>query len=70
MLSNHLALRLAISEVVAFAELQALAGLEPPVPSPATSQPMALEYTPAQLESSRTNLEVCTRQVRVCMVDH
>ena len=67
---RQLALRLASSEVGALAEFQALAVLEPPVPSPATSQLMVLEYTPAQLESSRTNLEVGARQVRAYMVDH
>ena len=69
-ISRQLALRLATSKTGALAELQALAVLEPPVPSPTTSQPMALEYTPAQLESSQTNLEVCARQVRAYMVDH
>ena len=60
MISRHLALWLAQSEVAAVAELQALMGPEPPVAPPTPSQPMALEYTPAQLESSRTNLEVWT----------
>ena len=47
-----------------------LMGPEPQAPPPASSQPMALEYTTPQLESSRTNLEVCAKQVRVYMVDH
>ena len=70
MISKHLALRLATSEAAALLELQALAGPETLVPSPATSQPMALEYIPAQLESSRTKLKVCARPVRAYMVDH
>ena len=44
--------------MTAITKLQALAGPEPQVPPPASSQPMALEYTSSQFESSQTNMEV------------
>ena len=67
---RQLAVRLASSEVGALAEFQALATPEPPALSSASSQSMALEYTPAQLDSSRANLEVCAGKVGAYMVDH
>ena len=54
MILMHLALRLARSDMTVVAELQVLMGPEPQAPPPASSQPMALEYT-SQLESSWTN---------------
>ena len=70
MIPRQLAIRLVSSAAGSLGEFQALVTPEPSAPSPTSSQPMALEYTPAQLDSSHANLEVCARHVRAYMVDH
>ena len=66
-----LAHRKAVGDKAAVMELKALTGPESQNPPPSLSkQPMSLEYTSTQLESARTNLEVCAKQVSAYMVDH
>ena len=63
--------RLIDGDRMAVLECHALKGCNKQNPLPhSSSSTMALEYTNAQVESARTNLEVFAKQVRVYMVDH
>ena len=71
MIPKLLAHRIVEGDKAAVMELQALTGPESQdSPPPSSNQPMALEYTSTQLQSTWTNLEVCAKQDRAYMVDH